>query len=111
MSNQVVKIELKGKRFLELLQTVLKDQLPADATVDAAYNNPGNDTVGFLVASKDYPVVEGGDLVFYARALDLISVKDLKAVIEQGQAAITPASEPDKDQGQTPATDSGKAGK
>jgi hypothetical protein len=30
-SNQVVKIELKGKRFLELLQTVLKDELPADA--------------------------------------------------------------------------------
>jgi hypothetical protein len=86
-SNQVVKIEFKGKRFLELLQTVLKDELPADASVEAVYHNPHSDMVGVLVASKDYPVVEGGDLVFYARALDLLSAKEFKTAVEPPTAS------------------------
>jgi hypothetical protein len=104
MSNQVVKIELKGKRFLELLQTVLKDQLPADATVEAVYHNPHSDMVGVLVASKDYPVVEGGDLVFYAKGLELLSAKEFKTVVTASGDPVTVTNP-------IPATDSKTGGK
>jgi hypothetical protein len=90
MSNQVVKIELKGKRFLELLQTVLKDELPADASVEAVYHNPALGHGRGAGSLEGLPGGRGWRSGFYARALDLISAKEFKTVIEQGQAAITP---------------------
>jgi hypothetical protein len=104
MAQQVVKIELKGKRLLEALQPLLKDQLPNDAQVEGVWHNPVDNTVGFIVGSKDYGLVEGGDLVLYAPALPFLSAKEQKEVI-QGQASTeTSGTSTSETQGQSSKT-------